>query len=151
MFRQKLIIGLLAAALFTPTAMAKGGEGQGQEQGKGGMGSLLKQLDLSSDQQSQINSLMAQHKAQRQNRDPAEQAQWRSEMTALITADNFDSEQARALAEQQNASAVARMISRAQLQHQIYHLLTPEQQTKFVELLEQKGGKRGQQKQFKNN
>ncbi|RCU50958.1 hypothetical protein DU002_06435 [Corallincola holothuriorum] len=145
MLKRNLLVLSLATALVAPIAMAKPGPGAG----KNGMREVISQLDLSSEQQTQIKALFQAQKEQRKGQKSGQRQQMKADMEALITADSFDESKARSLIEQHSQRMEDRMVQRLQMQHQIYQLLTPEQQVQFLQLIEQQRDEKRAEKRGK--
>ena len=135
--------------------------GQGMHQGqgmhkRGGMHknrsfAILKQLDLTSEQQSKLKDLRqikkAQMQAQRQER-RANRAKngMQIDMSAFMSTDKFDKEAYKKALEQKAQKRQASMQERkktmfdkkADFMEKVFNILTPEQRTKWIELSKQK-------------
>jgi Spy/CpxP family protein refolding chaperone len=131
MFTLSLIIALLLAA----NAFARGGPGQGP--GKGG--GMMQMLDLSEEQQSQMEELrLAHHKEML----PL-QAQLETLETNLkleMTAEKFDEGKAKKIVAEMEALRTEMHIKRLLHQQQVRNMLTAEQRQTFdLHLLSERG------------
>ncbi|HEY5717633.1 MAG TPA: Spy/CpxP family protein refolding chaperone [Motiliproteus sp.] len=154
---MKKLIGMGVAALLVSGAVlavgpsgpggfgdcGNGGEGYGygrmHGEGRGGhermLGYMADELQLSGSQRDQIQSLLAQQG------DPREQMRTlREQMRSMDPTSPDYMEQVSALAKQQSQRMEAKLVQHAELQQQIYALLTPQQQQRWSEL---HGGWRG--------
>ena len=133
----------LTALLFTfgatsmaPTVMA--GQGHGCERGghKVPMMRLMRKLDLSDDQRQQAKDLVKAYKQSiKNNKVPTAERQANyAKMQELIKAPNFDDQSVEDFVSQNSSKRQASAVARIKLQHDLYQLLTPEQQTKAEEL-----------------
>ncbi|WP_047396797.1 Spy/CpxP family protein refolding chaperone [Chitinibacter sp. ZOR0017] len=110
------------SAVATPTsALAMPPEPPAQGQMHPPRSPLLHGIVLSASQQSQLQALLAKQP-------PPAKPQPSPELTALITAPQFDSQAARVLIAQQQATQAEAMLAHLALEQQIYALLTPAQQ-----------------------
>lgn len=109
----------------------------------GGMHGMLRELDLSATQKTEIKQLFTQLKQDRSESRPSkdQRTAHKAEMLALISAPQFDEARARQLLGEKQQAHEARAIAHLQLQQQIYQLLTPEQQAKFEQLFARRGAK----------
>ncbi|MBC3767632.1 Spy/CpxP family protein refolding chaperone [Neptunicella marina] len=92
---------------------------------------MFHQLDLSREQKMQIRSLLKEQR-QQHKREGREQAH--RQLKALIDGDNYDSATALQLATQQVQKKSEKGLEQAQLKHQLWQVLTAEQQTQWQEL-----------------
>jgi periplasmic protein CpxP/Spy len=102
----------------------------GQQPGQHYMARLAHVLDLSAEQQAQIQAIVAKA---RESAAPLRE-QLDAKRTALheaVTAKTFDEAKIRALATEKGAIQADLMVHRAQTKQQIYAVLTPEQQQLF--------------------
>lgn len=136
-----------AAAVTCVSAQDRGGEResaviQGEERmHHGGMHRMLRELDLTEAQKTQIRQLFEQRWQDKQRPFQAQREAHKAEMLALITAPRFDENQAEQLISEQQQTHKARTMAQLQLQQEIYQLLTEEQQAKFREMFGRRGGK----------
>lgn len=154
--KKLLVTALVGTLVLAPVAFAAKGEKQDCKQGgKHGQRSemkMMKQLDLSAEQKQQVKAIMQAQKQQKQNVE--QRSMMHEQRMAIITSASFDKDAAQTLITQQQAMKQSRMLDKLAAQHQVYQLLTPEQQTKYQELVNQKmekhqqrmekGGKKGQ-------
>lgn len=102
----------------------------------------MRRLGLSDEQKQKMQEI---HSADAEKRDQhkALMKQKRSQMLAIIQAENFDESAWRiAYAKYQSASNEMALV-RAENRHQVWNLLTPEQQKKMERLAKKREGKRG--------
>ncbi len=92
---------------------------------------MLKNLDLTEAQQSQIKALTEKFRATQPQRD-AKMAE-RDQLQALVKADTFDSTAARILLEKQQAARIEQQLTALQYMHDVRAVLTPEQKAKMDE------------------
>lgn len=116
------------------------------------MGKILKQLDLTSEQQADIDAIRAAQKeqgeAQREAMQTARESH-KAAMQALMTNETFDENEAIRLLDEKSAQKQANALARMRSHHAIMQVLTPAQQEQFLELMEQqrkKGSKKGKGK-----
>lgn len=144
---HKYLIVLTILPLLFQSAIAKPGGGH-----KGMMGlGIIQQLDLSAEQKQQIKTVMQQHKqqvqAEREQNKALRQAR-ATERLALLKAADFNESQAKAMISSHQAQKMDKKLKALQVQHQVYQLLSPEQQAQYDALfleraakMPQKGGK----------
>ncbi|MGL5008153.1 MAG: Spy/CpxP family protein refolding chaperone [Plesiomonas sp.] len=89
------------------------------------MGFSTKGLNLSEQQQAQLQALCQQQKHQ-----PRMDSETRAEMHKIMTASKFDEAAARKMFEKVNAQRVDSQVEQARIRNQMYNLLTPAQQAK---------------------
>ncbi|MBD1390211.1 Spy/CpxP family protein refolding chaperone [Neiella sp. HB171785] len=117
------------------------------------MGKVLRQLDLTEEQKTQIQQLRnEQREAGQTQKDAMTTAReaHKAAMQALMTNPTFDEDEAARLIDERNAHQKARSLEKMRAHHAVMQVLTPQQQTQFIELMEQKmekqkerGGKKG--------
>jgi protein CpxP len=95
-------------------------------------------LDLSDDQEEQIETLLQQQWSSREEHREQRQAD-RDELRNLLTGDDFNEAEFRALAMEKAQQKVDKMVEHAKLKQQIYQLLSPEQQEKAEKLMAMRG------------
>ena len=154
--KKTTIALLLTLGLGTSALMAQGGpggecggfEGKGHR-GGGQMFQMLKQLDLTADQKSQLKELKTQQRAQMRKQfkkmhksSNSMGAEGKANMSSFMTADSFDKEAFKQQAStkmeskhQNFESKKSEMLEkRAENMKKIFDILTPEQRTKWIEL-----------------
>ena len=94
--------------------------------GHGGPMQAVWQLDLSEEQQAQLSALMQERRQEFRGRMLAKQEARRA-LQEAITAEPYDAERVKQLAEAQGAAVTERILKRAAMRQQIRALLTPEQ------------------------
>jgi protein CpxP len=121
------ILTLGAAVLFTACAFAQGMHHHG------GFQHMLKQLDLTSDQQAQVKAVWAKEKPVMQ---PLMQQmrQNHTAMKALEESGPFDEAKVTALATQNSQAMIQLQVEHSRVKSEIMQILTPEQKTKLAEI-----------------
>ena len=123
-----------AVMLAVAAAIAQGMHGHGGPGGPGGdFHRMLKQLDLTSDQQTQVKAIFAKEKPtmeplmqqMRQNHDA---------MKALEAAGPFDEAKTRALATQNSQTMIELQVQHARIKSEIMQVLTADQKTKLAQI-----------------
>lgn len=99
---------------------------------------LLANVELTSEQSSQIKQLLQQHRSDARGT----KTDAREQLQGLMQAENFDEQLARQILQQQQERRLERQLSRIKLQYQILQLLSPEQR----EQVQANVAKRGQRK-----
>lgn len=94
----------------------------------GGMG-VLKKLDLTEAQQTQVNEIMSKQRTEMKAAMGDRRAH-RDEMKTLVEQDTFDAAKADQLIAQQQEKERAVKVNMLRTQHEIYKVLTPEQREK---------------------
>ncbi len=145
---KKVALALtLAAPLVAGTAIANshGGGGDGWH-GKH-MQKVYKELNLTEEQQAEIKTIRQKQREQMQQfRTEGNRDAQRAQMQALMKAETFDEDAARAMLNARHEASMEKKIAMMKSQHEIYQVLTPEQQAKFAEMMENAHGKRGKGK-----
>ena len=145
----------LGTALF---ACPSGGNKQRGGPDKNGMQQIMKQLDLSAEQNDQLKTLresrkdmmQAKRKEFKENR-KAMRGQMKPDMSTFMTANSFDKEAfkqemkkkhdaKRAIRESRKASMLD---SRADNMEKMFNILTPEQRIKWIELFKKQKNQKG--------
>jgi Spy/CpxP family protein refolding chaperone len=132
---------VLVLALAVAAALAQGMHGHGgpmgmDEFGHGG-GHMLrfytKYLDLTTDQQAQIKSILQKEKPAVQ---PLMQQmhQFHSDMAKLQDSGTFDEAKVRNLAAQQSQTMTELIVQKERIKSEMLQVLTPEQKTKLAQL-----------------
>jgi protein CpxP len=125
--RIRVLTIAAAALLAVAVAFAQGPHGFG---GPGDFHHLLKQLDLTSDQQSQVKAIFEKEK-------PTIQPQMRqnqSAMDALQASGPFDEAKTTALATQNSQTMIQMQVEHARIKSEIMQILTADQKTKLAQL-----------------
>jgi|SRR5580658_46430 protein CpxP len=125
-----LTIGV-AVLLAATAAIAEGRHGYG---GPGGdFRHMLRQLDLTADQHSQVKAIFEKEKPTLQ---PLMQQmrQNHSAMSALEAGGAFDEAKTRALATQNSQTMVELQVEHARIKSEIMQILTPDQKAKLAEI-----------------
>lgn len=143
-FFSALLIGAILS--LTLVALAQGGghhRGMGMGQnpppppgahfGGDPLHHLLGQLDLTSDQESKIHTIMENERPVLQ---PIMEASFQSmkQLRTLATSGNYTDAQARTIAQDQAKNMVSGLVEHTRVNSQIYAVLTADQQKKFDEL-----------------
>jgi len=125
--------GLTRSAWAGPDCMKMKRDGYGKGMGKEGPMKMLEKLDLTEQQQSQVEDIMTKHKDEKQNlRETIKTA--KKALGDAIHADPFD-EQAVRLASQTMSTAMEDMaVLRGKIFSQMRSVLTPEQIDQFKEM-----------------
>lgn len=129
---------ILPLAISAGSAFAYGGKDhRGSHNGcHAGMDrSMMKDLNLTDDQKTQLKELRQSNKdaMKRDGKNPAQYEAHRSQLNELLMSDTFDSAKAKALAEQMSGKHTERQVEKLSKQHQMLSILTPEQKTQFIE------------------
>jgi periplasmic protein CpxP/Spy len=121
----------VAAVLLTVAAMAQGPRGFGGPDGD--FHHMLKQLDLTSDQQSQVKAIFEKEKPTLQ---PLMQAMRvnHTAMSTLEASGTFDEAKTRALATQNSQTMVELQVEHARIKSEIMQVLTADQKTKLAQI-----------------
>lgn len=93
-----------------------------------GMG-MLKQLDLTAEQQAQVEQIMQKQRTEMKAAMKDRRAH-RDEMKSLVEQDTFDASKAERLIKQQQDQERKAKLAMLRSQHEIYKVLTPEQREK---------------------
>ena len=119
-----------AVLLVAAAAIAEGRHGYG---GPGGFRHMLKQLDLTSEQQDQVKAIWAKEKPALQ---PLMQQlrQNHSAMSALEASGPFDEAKTRALATQNSQTMIELQVEHARIKSEIMQILTADQKAKLAQL-----------------
>ncbi|QFU03874.1 periplasmic protein [Pseudoalteromonas sp. THAF3] len=128
---------LLSLALASSAVFA--GQGAHHNHGERGMFNkrMANYLQLSEQQQSQIEAILDAQKQLQPQRD--QRGDMKQQLNALThTNASFDEQAARALIQEQQAKQLERKVARLHTQHQIWNLLTEQQQQKLQELKEKR-------------
>jgi periplasmic protein CpxP/Spy len=148
---QKMI-AVTAMAMALPMSAYAGhheaGEKQGHSDTRGhhhaGMG-MLKNLDLTEEQKAKVKEIMSQQKVNMKQA-MGERRAHRDDMRALVEADTFDAQKARALIAQQQAAELDMKLAMLKTQHEIYKVLTPAQREKAKAMQAQYKDKRSERR-----
>lgn len=144
------IVTLAGAALLALTVTAAyarhGGMGGGWGAGPGPMGRIVRHLDLEDEQREEIRAIMQASRGDaRQLRE--QMGQLRRDISNTIRTSGFDADQVRLMLENRSSLMIDLAMVRIENMAGIYATLTPEQQAKVDELMEQHQngwhGKRG--------
>lgn len=110
-----------------------------------GMHKLFRGLDLTEEQRGQVKQIMQQHRdTMKQNRPSIEERQVRqAKMLDLLSADSFNESEAVALVQAKQQQRQNAAIAKLKVQHDIYQMLTPEQQATFKANLAKGMGRKG--------
>lgn len=137
---KKTLIALMASSLLVGAAVAK--PGMGHRGGADHWGRALQSLELTEEQQTQIDALLAQAREQKQQQRDAMRAQ----QETFMSNPEFDPQTAQQLQTQRQQQREANQLAQMELQHQVYQILTPEQRTELQEMKEQRRQNKGQRK-----
>ncbi|MBW8192270.1 Spy/CpxP family protein refolding chaperone [Neiella marina] len=118
------------------------------------MGKILKQLDLTSEQQTQIQTIRQTQKsegeAQREAMASVRDSN-RASMKALMENPTFDETEALRLIEEKATHKQTRALARMQAHHAIMQVLTVEQREQFLTLMEEQREKQQKRKNKKSS
>ncbi|MDO6774428.1 MULTISPECIES: Spy/CpxP family protein refolding chaperone [unclassified Shewanella] len=110
---------------------AHGGKHHGKSMHKG-VRKMLRSLDLTEAQKTDVKAIMAKYKAEKGERPSAqERSAHKADMLALITDANFNESQAEQIIAAKQAKQTQQMMNFFKMQNEIYQILTEEQQQKF--------------------
>ena len=129
--RTRILIIGAAVMLIAAAAIAQGRHGYG---GPGGdFHHMLKQLDLTTDQHSQVKTIFEKEKPTLQ---PLMQQmrQNRSNMRALEGSGSFDEAKTRALATQNSQTMIELQVEHARIKSEIMQILTADQKAKLAQI-----------------
>ena len=108
---------------------------------------MLKQVDLTADQKVSVESLIKEYRTT--NRDALNE-----DMMAILKAEKFDAKKAEALVASRESLKQQKQLKRLQMRHDIYQLLTAEQQAKMellIDMEQNKAFKRGKKNRGQGN
>jgi len=138
--RMKIFIAAVALVLLGAVAVSqtikRAGYGHGRGMFGGHMlGFFAHRLDLTDAQQAQIKDIMAKEKPTLK---PLflQLAQANHQLRQFEESGNFDEAQVRALAAQQSQTITELIVQKARIESEMLQLLTPDQKTKFKELMD---------------
>ena len=101
---------------------------------------MAKRLDLTSEQQTNISAIMASFNVQNTKPDQearkAKAQEIKAQFTAIMTNSAFDEPMVNELIEQRSAKKNSMLFNKIKLHHAIYQELTPEQQPKYLKMVE---------------
>ena len=139
LIKYLIVIALLPLAL--PSAVAKPGMmGQGGMMGK----KIFSQLDLTSEQEKQIDILMLEAKIEQVKLGKIDMKAHKKECLSLLKQDKFDEKQAAAMISSHQAQKALRKMIMLKARHQAYQLLSSEQKAQFELLVQQAAMMQGQ-------
>lgn len=131
---KKILIAAVALPLTFSVVHAKNGKGENTQ--KMPLKEMLQQLDLSTEQQAEIKSIMKSSRAEMKQK--GNKGAFHSANMEIMKADKFDEKQAIALIDAMNAQKKTKQLKRMKMKHEIYHALTSEQQAQMDLLFKQK-------------
>jgi periplasmic protein CpxP/Spy len=128
--RIRILTIAAAVLLAAAAAIAQGRHGYG---GPGGFHHMLKQLDLTADQHSQVKAIFEKEKPTLQ---PLMQQMRQSHqaMKALEASGPFDEAKTRALATQNSQTMVELQVEHARIKSEIMQILTADQKAKLAQI-----------------
>lgn len=141
-------IKITALSMALPLSLAVNAKGmEGMHGHRGGMNNIYSQLDLTEAQKQDVSTIMQQAKGSvdRQSRQALRKTHL-AERSALMNAEQFDEDKARAMINNHQQQMIEQHVEMLKVQHQMFQVLTPEQRTKFEQLMSQGKG-RGSQRQ----
>ncbi|VWX34388.1 conserved exported hypothetical protein [Limnobacter sp. 130] len=131
---QKMI-AVTAMAMAIPMSAYAGHHDEGGKKQHSEMrhhhkhGGMLKQLDLTAEQQAQVDQIVQKQRTEMKAAMKDRRAH-RDEMKSIVEQDTFDAAKAERLIAQQQEQERATKLSMLRTQHEIYKVLTPEQREK---------------------
>ncbi len=140
----------LSLAFTSPLALADGHKGGDKKGGKPEIQKMLKGIELTAEQKTELNALFAKMKEERKaarTEMRAKAVERRAEMQKLVFTNDFNEGAFRAFVEKNQQERVERKVERAKEQNAVFKLLTPEQQTQFLANLAKKAEKQQQRMQ----
>jgi protein CpxP len=128
--RTRILTIGAAVLLAAAAAIAQGPHGFG---GDGDFHHMLRQLDLTSDQHSQVKAIFEKEKP---TLEPLMQQMQQNHvaMSALEAAGPFDEVKTRALATQNSQTMVELQVEHSRIKSEVMQILTPEQKTKLAQI-----------------
>ncbi len=149
--KTALLVAMTLPLTFSATsALAKGGSGfmgdgpQFNKRGNCGMAGergIWRELNLTTEQQQQMQQLRQTNRDNMQQQMQADRSQRQAEqqqMNTLVMADNFDEASVRNLVEQMNAKQADKRVAMAKARHDMFSVLTAEQKQQFQTLQAEK-------------
>ena len=130
---------VLPILLSSAAVMAKGGDKEGRHDQceRGSEKGLIKQLDLTAEQQAQMDEIRKAGREDMQaDRDvrKAEKQAMRAQEKQLVMAEDFDEAAAQELAKKMVDDQAEKRVEKLEKRFEMMSVLTPEQKTKLVEL-----------------
>lgn len=110
---------------------------------------MLEGIDLSSEQQQKLQHLLAEHRANKPQRERGQKD--RLAMRELMQADYFDDVAVTALLQQQQSQRLTQHVTQLKLRHQVYQLLNPEQREQLTANQQQRKHNWQQKRKALNN
>ncbi|PKF63025.1 hypothetical protein CW745_06260 [Psychromonas sp. psych-6C06] len=132
LFRQIIIV---AVALPLSFSIAYAKEDRGNNHHKNYFKQVLKQIDLSTEQKSEIKVIMKSYRSEKKNK--GDRGAYHHGKMAILKTEKFDTNQAQALIDRKQSQQRERKLTMLQMEHQIYQALTPSQQDEMDKLFEQ--------------
>ena len=131
------LVGLTALQACPGGCGDRGGDKscKGMKQQRGQMKGVFKQLDLTSAQRDEMQALRKEMKSQREAHRSAKKGNRMAKMGQFVSAEGFDKAAFTTMATQKSQE---RIKMRADMFEKRMNILTPEQRTKFSELLQEK-------------
>lgn len=155
---KKLTVAILSIVLVAMGAMfVFAQDGAGQKDGKrgfgkrgghhrGGHGMMLRGLDLTDEQKTQVKTIMQSSRESSKSLREQMKAN-RQKLQTLSDSGNFDQAQVQALADEQGKLTAQMIVEKEKVKSQISAILTPEQKAKAAEMKAQFKQKREERKQ----
>ena len=105
---------------------------------------LTDKLDLSTQQSAQVAQLLGALNFKRPSKEELQdkRQQHQTKLKALMMASQFNEQAVIDEMQQHSAKMQQKMIAKMSVQYQIYQLLTPEQQEKYLKIIEHRMGKK---------
>ena len=128
------ITGLVGLTAVNACPMRGNDMHKGMKHQRGEMKKMLQSLDLSSEQKEQMKALRQEMKAQHKERREA-MIKGRGKMGSFVSANGFDKQGFIEMATKRSQMMIQR---RADMFEKRMNILTPEQRTKFAQLIQEK-------------
>ncbi|GIU37993.1 hypothetical protein TUM3794_09640 [Shewanella colwelliana] len=149
--KSALFALMTSAVLLAPTVSAENGSNQGQGyhemrgEHRGDMRKMLRGLDLTEQQRTEIKSLMKAHKSERAAQRPSAEVRQahQQQMLDMISSNSFSEADVVNMMDARQEKRQQAAVERVKMQRAIYQLLTPEQQAKFKANFAQRGSRKG--------
>ncbi|TMX45393.1 CpxP family protein [Vibrio sp. Hep-1b-8] len=133
-----LALGTASAYAFGGKDHNNGGNGRHGECGGGFDRGIMRQLDLTDAQKTQLQEMRETNNQQKKAVFHAEKLAQKAKVEQLLLADNFDQAAANELAKAMVEQQTERKVKMLERQHKMLSILTPEQKAKFVELQQER-------------
>ncbi|MGB0894388.1 MAG: Spy/CpxP family protein refolding chaperone [Parashewanella sp.] len=127
---------LIGSSLLATGAIAGQGGWHHNHNDTGRMFKIMRKLDLSDQQKQQARELMSNFRKQNpfKSINKEERKAYADQIKSLVTAEEFDQQQAADLVEQRSQLRQTYAVSALKLRHDLYQILTPEQRQKAEQI-----------------